>query len=274
MNGQNVVAFIYMGLLAIGGAGIIVGNWTVINKSLKGADKLPGIQDHDQFMQAMRGFLDARLSRNPVYSANPPRSNLELYEFYRKWMIQSLAENTWKAAAIAVAVQLIGGLFIIRGYYEDLSMGIALIFLFSCTVVVAAISLLFVYFIDKRKKLLGIIDKHFNEMIAPDRAALAQISSEEYHQQAYRLGAISAIPVLTTNEDIAAKPRSISEASFIVRGGVAFIAGLGFFLCMVFLGVALAESIFPVFLFTGLIGIPVIWFSLLVFWEARKKESC
>ena len=111
MNEQNIMAFIYIGLAAIGGAGIIVGYWTMINKSLKGANKLPNIQDYDEFMRAMRNFLDTRLSHNHMYSANPPGSSLELYEFYYKWMTQRFTGNTWKVAAAAGAAQLIGGGF-------------------------------------------------------------------------------------------------------------------------------------------------------------------
>jgi hypothetical protein len=272
MDDQNIViAFFMVALAAVGGAGIIVGYWTTIRNSLRGADELAAIQDRDAFMRAMRDFLDARLSQNPMYSANPPSGNLELHEFYRKWM-QRFAGNTWKVAAAAVGAQLLGGFLAVFYFREGLSIGPVLVFLFSCTIAVALVSLFLVRLIDRRKTILDVIDRRFMEMTAPDREEFEHSGSKQHYRQAYRLGAIAAVPVLATNEDIAAQPRCMGEASFIIRGGVALLAGLGFFMCMIFVGVTAGEAVFPVFLITGFIGIPVIWFFLLYFWEARRRK--
>jgi len=272
MNEQDtIMAFIYIGLITVSCLGLLFVYWLTLRKSLAGAEELAAIQDRDAFMRAMKDFMDARLSSNPVYAANPPAGNLELHEYYRKWM-QRFAGNSWKVAGVALAAQLIGGLLTFFYYWEDLSIVPVLTFLIICTVVVAVISPLCVRLIDKRKKILGVIDRRFVEMTAPDREGFERSDREEHYRQAYRLGAIAAVPVLTTNEDIAAQPRCMGEASFIVRGGVAFLAGLGFFMCMIFIGLAAGEAVFPVFLITGLIGIPAIWFSLLYFWEARRRK--
>ena len=272
MNEQNIMVYIYIALAAIGGAGIIVGYWTVVKKSLREADDLAAIQEHDEFMLSMKDFMDARLSQDPEYSSDPPGSNLELYEFYKKWMLQQITGISWKVAAAAIAAQVFGGLLVLIYYEGNLSVGTEFFFLFSCTICVALISLFTAWRIDKKTEILRIIDRHFVEMITPERAEFEYGSDEDHYKQATRLNAIAGIPILTTNKDIAANPRYMGEASFVVRGGVAFLAGLGFFLVMIFLGAGFAESVFPVFLITGLIGIPVIWFSLLFFWEARKKK--
>lgn len=272
MDEQNtIMAFIFIGLITVGSLGLLLVYWSTMKKALEGAEEVSAIQDRDAFMTAMRGFMDARLSKNPVYAANPPAGNLELHEFYRKWM-QRYAGNSWKVAGAALAVQLIAGFFTIFYYRENLSVVPVTIFLFACAAVVAVISPLSVRLIDKRKTILYVIDKRFREMTAPDREEFEHSGREEHYQQAYRLGAIAAVPVLTTNEDIAAQPRCMGEASFIIRGGVALLAGLGFFMCMIFIGLAAGESIFPVFLITGFIGIPVIWFFLLFFWEVRRQK--
>jgi hypothetical protein len=277
MNDNNVMAIIFMGLFSLGCAGIVVAYWSTVRKSLLGMDVITCIKDQNSFMQAMRGFLDTRLSKDPTYSANPPDNNLELYEFYRKWM-RRFEWKPWRLVTIAITAQVLIGIFTICYFSEDLAVWTILSLMIACTVMVALVSLLFVWLIKRSVAVLATIDERFVEIIAPEWEALVKDSREEREAQAYRLSAIFAVPTLITDEDIAAHPSCMGEASFLIRGGVALLAGIGFFLCMIFLGLALIdsnalkESVFPAFLITGLIGIPVIWISLLFFWEVRKQK--
>jgi hypothetical protein len=87
-------------------------------------------------------------------------------------------------------------------------------------------------------------------------------------------GTVDAAPVIASND----RPPCMGESSFLMRSCVAILVGLGFLFCMIGLGFAatgifhLKESVFSVFLITGLIGIPVIWLLLLVLWEAQRQK--
>lgn len=270
MNEDNVMAFIYTGLVAIGAAGIVVGYWSMMRKPLKEAVEIAGIHDREDFLRAIGRFLDAKLSGDPIYNTYSPENDLELYEFYRKWS-KRYDFNPWILVGAVITAQLGGGMLVLFHFRSDFNLSM-LIFLFSCTAMVVLVLSLTLWRIKKKNEILAVIDGRFQEMIASQRAALADADRKEQERQAYRLSAIFAAPPLVTNEEIAANPRCMGEASFVLRGGVAFLAGLGFFMGMVFFGLAVSESAFPIFLITGLIGIPVIWVCLLIFWEKRRQK--
>jgi hypothetical protein len=277
MNEDNIMATIYIALITLAGLGFFFVYWSTLKRELKGIEKFINIRNRDLFIKGMGEFLAAKLSKNPIYISNPPQTILELYGYYRKWM-QRLNWKPWLVTAVAISMQLFLGLFTIVYFSEGLKIRSALVFLASCTTLVILVAPLFIKQANKKKEILEEIDERFLAMTAPDRRAFAHRDFEGQYRLASRLNAIYSIPTLTTNEDISAHPRSIGEASFLIRGCLAFLLGLAFLIFMVILGGVLtacfhlSESSFSIFPLAGLIGIPVIWFAALVFWEARKQR--
>ena len=177
--------YIIMMVLADLGSPLVY--WSTAIRWLKGTDEILSIRNRDRFMQTMSYFLNAKLSKNPFYSAYPPSNNLELYEYYKKWEHQ-FETTQWRLAFTIISLQLGLGLWVA---YIYATLGKELFFVIACTLFAFLISFLLFWRINKRTIVLRIIDKRFLEMTTQDRAALAASSQEQRYQQEYRLSAIT-----------------------------------------------------------------------------------
>lgn len=270
--------FIFTGLCAFAGLGMILVLQSSWKKLFRQARAMLLIDDPDRFIQAAKDMLDARFAKDSRYQPNAQLNRLELYQLFNSWVTRKVA-NPLMVAAIPILIELAAGLGLIRAYGKSLGRALPLETLLVALAVVAAFSIPSAVFFKRNVDILKILDRKFYSFVEPDRVELSRKSYEEQAMQSYRLGAIDAISAPRSEEDVLAAPRSMADASSILRGGVAFLAGIGFFLVMVFGGgiffielIGLDDSVFPVFLLTGFIGMLIIWFGLMIYWSDKKQK--
>lgn len=276
MNQQSSEPYIWITFFTFMSLLYVLLTYHLFKKSVGSIVEALLIQDRDYFIQAVKLYLDSKLSRDPVYTASSPRDVMELHAYFLKWRSR-FDKSPWIVVPFALFIQIIVGTRVLWFGGSEPS-GATWAFLLGSTLLVLLLALLSGWRTSRRFNTLRGIDSRLDQYAAPERKRLADAEGEEKASRLSRLNAISSIPKLITTDDAEALSRPAPRISERARKNLIYLAGPGLLLLVLVIGLILYsafgwdESAMTAIVFLGVVGMLTIILIEVVIWTSRRAE--